>query len=283
MNGVNVADGNKKNSRIPGETRISGETRILQKPTAVFLDIDGTIITSESGPFPDDIQGIETARLAGHRFFICTGRGFAHIPAELREASWVDGIVAGGGVHVILDGKTLYHKSAPVRALCEISALFLANGKRCTFQGEKATYCINRSDYVEITGKDDFAVTYPDANISMMTVDKTIDRETRAFLETFFDIYPQIPHYDCFIKGETKSGGMQILLDAAGIRREDSVAIGDSANDLDMIRYAGIGIAVGNACDELKAAADWVSAPCGEGGIVRALEHLGLIPETISG
>jgi hydroxymethylpyrimidine pyrophosphatase-like HAD family hydrolase len=70
---------------------------------------------------------------------------------------------------------------------------------------------------------------------------------------------------------------MRILLDAAGIRREDSVAIGDSANDLDMIRYAGAGIAVGNACDELKAAADWVSAPCGEGGIVRALEYLRLI------
>jgi hydroxymethylpyrimidine pyrophosphatase-like HAD family hydrolase len=263
---------NEKNSRI------ASEPRILQKPMAVFLDIDGTIITSESGPFRDDIGGIESARDAGHRFFICTGRGFGHIPAELREAPWVDGIVAGGGVHVVLDGKILYQKSAPVEALCEISALFLANGKRCTFQGEKATYCINRSDYVRITGKDDFAATYPDANISMMTVDKTIDEETRSFLETFFDIYPQIPHYDCFIKGETKSKGMQILLDTAGIRREDSVAIGDSANDLDMIRYAGIGIAVGNACGELKAAADWISAPCGEGGIVRALEHLGLIP-----
>jgi hydroxymethylpyrimidine pyrophosphatase-like HAD family hydrolase len=119
---------------------------------------------------------------------------------------------------------------------------------------------------------------YPDANISMMTVDKTIDKEARSFLETFFDIYPQIPHYDCFIKGESKSRGMQIVLDELGLEREYCVAIGDSANDLDMIRYAGIGIAVGNACDELKAASDWVSAPCGEGGIVRALERLRLIP-----
>jgi hydroxymethylpyrimidine pyrophosphatase-like HAD family hydrolase len=254
----------------------------MSEKAAVFLDIDGTIITgAREGPFPDDIRGIEEARIAGHRFFICTGRGFAHTPEPLREAPWIDGIVAGGGVHVVLDGRTLYQKSVAVEALCRISALFLANGKRCTFQGDKATYCINRSDYVRITGKDDFAVIYPDANISMMTVDKTIDKKTRSFLETFFDIYPQIPHNDCFIKGESKSRGMQIILDELGLKRKDSVAIGDSANDLDMIHYAGIGIAVGNACDELKAVADWVSAPCGEGGVVRALEHLGLISKRV--
>ncbi|MDR1176296.1 MAG: Cof-type HAD-IIB family hydrolase [Treponema sp.] len=246
---------------------------------AVFLDIDGTIITGDQeGPFPDDIRGIETARLAGHRFFICTGRGFGHTPEPLRDAPWIDGIVAGGGVHVILDGRTLYQKSAPVKALCEISALFLAKGKQCTFQGDKAVFGINKNGKIPILSGDDFAKKYSDAHIAMMTVDKTIDGETRAALERYFSIYPQIPHFDCLVKGEGKAKGMKILLDAAGIRREDSVAIGDSANDLDMIRYAGIGIAVGNACDELKAAADWISAPCGEGGIVRALEHLGLVP-----
>jgi hydroxymethylpyrimidine pyrophosphatase-like HAD family hydrolase len=249
----------------------------MSEKAAVFLDIDGTIITdNQEGPFPDDIRGIEKARLAGHRFFICTGRSLAHTPEPLREAPWIDGIVAGGGVHVILDGRTLYQKSVPVEALCEISALFLANGKQCTFQGDKVVFGINKKGKIPILNRDDFALKYSDAHIAMMTVDKTIDGEDRAVLERYFSIYPQIPHFDCLIKGEGKAKGMQVLLNAAGIRRENSVAIGDSANDLDMIRYAGTGIAVGNACDELKAAADWVSVPCGQGGIVRALEHLGL-------
>ncbi|MDR0402418.1 MAG: Cof-type HAD-IIB family hydrolase [Treponema sp.] len=268
---------NGKNPRISPGTAITEQSRIPRKPSAVFIDIDGTLVSGNlEGPFPDDIAGIEKARRAGHRFFLCTGRGFGHIPGGLRKAPYFDGIVAGGGVHVLLGGKVLYRKSVSVEALCNISALFLENGKRCTFQGEKATYCINRSDYVEITGKDDFARKYPGAHIAMMTVDKTITEKTRAFLETVFDIYPQIPHYDCFIKGESKSRGMRAVLDELALGRENSVAIGDSANDLDMIRFAGAGIAVGNACDELKAAADWISAPCGKGGVVRALEHLGL-------
>ncbi|MDR1505994.1 MAG: Cof-type HAD-IIB family hydrolase [Treponema sp.] len=243
---------------------------------AIFLDIDGTIITKDGGPFDDDINGIEKARRAGHAFFICTGRGFANIPPKVRDVPCFDGSVAGGGVYVRLGEKVLYRKSAPVDVLCGVSALFLENGKHCTFQGERATYCVNRSGYIEITEKDDFAGKYPDADISMMTVDKTIDGKTRLFLERFFDLYDQIPHYDCFLKGESKSGGMRTVLDALSLTREDCVAIGDSENDLDMVSFAGTGIAVGNACDRLKAAADWVSAPCGKGGIVRALEHLGL-------
>jgi hydroxymethylpyrimidine pyrophosphatase-like HAD family hydrolase len=64
---------------------------------------------------------------------------------------------------------------------------------------------------------------------------------------------------------------MEIVLNEAGIPRENSVAIGDSPNDLDMIRYAALGIAVGNARDELKAEADVVvAAACGEGAVAEA-------------
>jgi hydroxymethylpyrimidine pyrophosphatase-like HAD family hydrolase len=188
----------------------------------------------------------------------------------------------------VLDGKTLYQKSVDVETLCEISVRFLANGKQCTFQGDTALFGINkgssfRPDWaaederrIALTRSGDFVTKYPDAHIAMMTVDKTIDNDTRDFLERIFDIYPQIPHFDAFIKGEGKAKGMRIALEALGLAREDSVAIGDSANDLDMITYAGAGIAVGNACGELKAAARWVSAPCGQGGITRALEYLKL-------
>jgi hydroxymethylpyrimidine pyrophosphatase-like HAD family hydrolase len=182
----------------------------------------------------------------------------------------------------------LYQKSVDAEMLCEISARFLANGKQCTFQGDAAVFGINKGrsflpDWaaederkIAVMRSDDFSAKYPDAHIAMMTVDKTIDDDTRAFLERTFDIYPQIPHFDAFIKGEGKAKGMKIALEALGLAREDSVAIGDSANDLDMIAYAGTGIAVGNACSELKAAAGWVSAPCGQGGIARALDYLKL-------
>jgi hydroxymethylpyrimidine pyrophosphatase-like HAD family hydrolase len=64
---------------------------------------------------------------------------------------------------------------------------------------------------------------------------------------------------------------MELILNESGIKREDSIAIGDSANDLDMIRFAGLGIAMGNACAELKAEAAAVTGDCGKGGVAEAL------------
>lgn len=250
---------------------------------AVFLDLDGTLILwGGAGPFDDDVEGIMKARKNGHRFLLCTGRGFGGIPPFIRELNWLDGFVCGGGGHVIICGKTIYQKTLDIRTLCEISGIFLSAGKQCAFQSDEATFGINggfvipRPGLIPIRGKNDFAEKYPDARVSMMVIDKTSGPEAEAFVKKYCNLYPQIHHTDAFIKGENKAKGMAIALKALGLARENSVGMGDSANDLEMINYAGTGIALGNASDDLKAAADWISAPCGEGGIVRALEHLGM-------
>lgn len=258
---------------------------------AVFLDIDGTIVTLDGrGPFDDDLEGIARARARGCRFLICTGRGFGNIPRRIRDAPWIDGVVSGGGARVEIGRAVLCLKTADIRTLCEVSRRFLAEGKQCTFQGGRALFGINKGfgedtgckpaadgSKIPILHGDDFAVRYRDAGIEMLTVDKTMGDETRKFLERSFDLYEQVRHFDALIKGENKAKGMDLALEALGIPLENSVAVGDSENDIGMVVHAGAGIAVGNACEELKAAADWVSAPCGEGGLVRALEHLGLV------
>ena len=57
----------------------------------------------------------------------------------------------------------------------------------------------------------------------------------------------------------------------------EAMAFGDGGNDLPIVRDAAVGVAMGNACEELKAAADYVSSSVDEDGISRALEHFGLI------
>jgi hydroxymethylpyrimidine pyrophosphatase-like HAD family hydrolase len=58
-----------------------------------------------------------------------------------------------------------------------------------------------------------------------------------------------------------------------GIAAEEIITVGDDHNDLDMIRYAGLGIAMGNAVPEVKAAADAVTGSNAENGLVQALER----------
>ena len=74
-----------------------------------------------------------------------------------------------------------------------------------------------------------------------------------------------------------KPVGLQKTLERWGIRQEESMAFGDGGNDIDMLRYAGVGVAMGNASDDVKLAADYVTADVDDDGVRRALEHYGVI------
>ena len=71
--------------------------------------------------------------------------------------------------------------------------------------------------------------------------------------------------------------GIQRYLDVLGIQPEEIIAFGDAENDLEMIRFAGIGVAMGNAEESVKAIADFVTADIDDDGIEKALKHYNLI------
>lgn len=71
----------------------------------------------------------------------------------------------------------------------------------------------------------------------------------------------------------TKGKALQKVAEYLGIDRSEVMAIGDSYNDLDMLTWAGIGVAVGNAHEEVKAAADFVTASNDEHGVAEALHR----------
>ena len=74
-----------------------------------------------------------------------------------------------------------------------------------------------------------------------------------------------------------KVRGIREYLERRGILPEETMAFGDGDNDIEMLRFAGIGVAMGNASDAVKAQADYVTASVDEDGIALALQHFGLI------
>jgi len=82
---------------------------------------------------------------------------------------------------------------------------------------------------------------------------------------------------DIIAGGGGKMAGIKRYLEHTGIAREEIIAFGDAENDLDMIRFAGIGVAMGNATDDVKAVADFVTADIDDDGIEKALKHYNLI------
>jgi hydroxymethylpyrimidine pyrophosphatase-like HAD family hydrolase len=246
---------------------------------AIFLDIDETLITKLQGPFPDDVEPIEEAHRRGHIIFLSTGRSLAHIPRELREAPWLDGIIAGAGAQVIMGDRTLYHKWVPREILPSICAFYFKQDKFCVFEGVEAVYGINLPERYgrggeirPITGEDDFPAKYSDAVISKLTIGGPASDAEQKLLGDYFHLNIFENYFEGILLGESKAKGMSIALKALNIPQENSIAIGDSKNDIDIICAAGLGIAMGNASDELKALAGAITGDCGKGGVGQAVK-----------
>ena len=73
-------------------------------------------------------------------------------------------------------------------------------------------------------------------------------------------------------KGIDKAASIKVLIEKLGISRENTIACGDGFNDLSMIRYAGVGVAMENAVDAVKAEADYITASNNDDGIVQVIE-----------
>ena len=72
---------------------------------------------------------------------------------------------------------------------------------------------------------------------------------------------------------------MRVFMDRYDLSREETAAFGDADNDLEMLEYAGLGIAMGNATENLKARADYVTKDIDEDGLLQAAEHFGWLDD----
>ena len=89
------------------------------------------------------------------------------------------------------------------------------------------------------------------------------------------------PLASCFVdvtaKGNTKRNGIDQIIRHFGIKLEETMAFGDGGNDISMLRHAGIGVAMGNANNDVKAASNYTTTSVDEDGIANALKYFGIV------
>ena len=254
---------------------------------AIFLDIDGTLIKSSLTPFDDDMEEMREAARRGHFLCLNTGRAVGNIPRPLIDLQPIQGISAGGGAHILIansakEGKdrfeTIYRQWIFEEALAKIFAYHEKHTKYCVLEGERDCYIINSTfqpemvkSRIPVKSLDDFRSKSRGDLITKVTFDGLAPEDECLLLEPYMKIGHFAHYSEGIINGENKAKGMELVVKHLGLRREDSIAIGDGLNDMDMFRYAGLGIAMGNACAELKAVAGAVTGECGKGGVAEAL------------
>ncbi len=247
------------------------------EPYIFFLDIDGTLAARGEVP-EENVRAIKEAQKAGHFVFINTGRSYANITDAIKNAAPYDGIVCGLGTDIRFRGEQLFSKTLSLETLEKITEIFLEiPGVFSVFEGEDKLYfiddCYEPDSGVKISSISDFAEKYPNAKISKFTHGQMEGEPLKSLygvLEPY--IHPTYAEYGQ--KGYNKASGMYKVAEMLGVPKARCVAIGDSANDAEMLSAAGIAVVMENGTDEMKKNADFVTGNCWEAGVAQAIRKL---------
>lgn len=271
---------------------------------AVFLDVDGTYAHHGVVP-PAHDAAVRSARAAGHAVFLCTGRPVSLLPPHLTAAGF-DGIVAGAGAHVtvgddvILDIRFSADLAARAVSLLDAEGThYLVETPEGTFARQSAIHVLaaraalsadpafpHLAGLVDIvaalTPLEDLSgigigkITAFDGPVSMAVIAAELGDEVAMFPSSIADL--GVGAGELYLAHVNKAVGMQAVIARLGIRREDTIAFGDNLNDLEMIEFAGIGVAMATGLPAVIAAADLVTQGPDEDGIATAFAELGLTP-----
>ena len=255
---------------------------------AVFFDIDGTLVGFHEAEIRDEVlEALETVRRKGIRLFISSGRPKGLI-RNLKDYPF-DGYIAMDGILVTLGYEVIHSAPLSREAAVRIAEISVEQGfAAVAFMADDMG--INRHN--EVTARINRMIHVPDFPVIPLveTVRKTDVYEytvyvTEAQLERYYR--PFVPgttwprwhpeFVDAIPAGTSKADAIARILERTGLKREEILAFGDGGNDVSMLRYAGIGVAMGNAETAVKEVADHVTAHVDDDGIRKAFRHFGLL------
>ncbi len=252
-----------------------------------FIDIDGTLICREKPNLSEEFRTVaRSARALGAKIFINTARSRAIIPSELSDPEIFDGICTGGGTYIELGGKCVYSRYIDKDVLLEIVSSYERLGEKFTliFEGaERMLYIGNK------VISDEHYQHLPDGLKSLLPIinntkvqklyipDILTNPPSKEFLDELsvrFEILYHTRYIEGMEYGFDKGGAIKIAERELNIPHESTVAIGDSVNDIAMLKYAETSVAMGDSPDNIKAMCTFVTDTPQNDGVAKAIKKL---------
>lgn len=270
----------------------------LEHIKLLAIDMDGTLVTSKKEITPRTADALRAAMQKGIEICIATGRYTTYLFDILRPLGITGPAVMGNGAAVMDEKEMYFHSLISEADLRQISALCLKERAALFINVEGYTCCLD-NDYTMQAARH-WAADRPDNDIMATlhfyqdpeklladVIGKTgklivlhfEEKRARELIEIFKKqsnlgvIYSEFGHIDLANPGLTKLSGLKMVMEMKGLKPEQVMAFGDGENDTEMIEYAGFGVAMGNACAEAKAAADYVAPGNDEEGVAKTIEQ----------
>ena len=255
-----------------------------------FFDVDGTLLDNRSHRIsPAVIEALHTLQQRGKKIVISSGRDVHTIMSmpQLAAIQWDGYICRNGSVVADQHQNELYRYFFDLETMHRLEEVSQKLGSPIQYMGH--------TDWLNLPPTEDFRVacaffhrdpnaieirpTLPDEQATMaLAFDKAQSDYTEYRQIPGLTVLPTPFHYaDLVAKGIDKSTGITLLCQHLILDPRDTMAFGDGINDLEMLQAAGIGVAMGQGRDEIKAIADYVSDSVEKDGIVSALKAFGQI------
>ena len=257
---------------------------------ALFFDIDGTLVSFQTHEIPPStILALTQAKANGSQVYIATGRPPIIITNLGAIEHLIDGYITTNGALCFVGDEYVCYQPIPKEDVMTCVADCQEKGNSLIIIGRKDVAVLDPKGDVDMIFRQHLAVE----NLNLAKPVEHVLQQRIMQITPFFDkdyeaeLMQRLPgctsgrwhpaFTDITALGADKGEGLLAMARHLGFDPKYTMAFGDGGNDTTMIRTAGVGVAMGNAIDDLKKEADFVTTSVDEDGILNALRHYGLI------
>lgn len=259
----------------------------------LVLDIDGTLTNSKKEITEKTKNAIIDTMKRGHKVILASGRpayGMHRYEKELKLKENGGYLLSFNGGRIVdcSTGDVIYQKTLPKEVLARLYDFAHKNGcGLITYQDENIILGTEMDDYIGIESringmKIKKVENFPkyvdfDVNKCLMTAEpKKAEIYVEMLAEEFKDIlsiYRSEPFFiEIMPKNVDKATSLDKMLSSVGLFRKNTICCGDGYNDISMLQYAGIGVAMKNAQEKVKESADFITDSNDKDGIVVVID-----------
>ncbi len=249
---------------------------------AAFFDIDGTLLSFTTHKVSEGtVRAFEKLHRAGVRTFISSGRPMVLIPDM--PVTFEAHITMNGGL-VFTPEKVLLSNPIPKEDMLQwldlakkrniCTMVFTADGMMLAQPNEIGMKLRDQLEFIMPPVVDIDAMRDAEAYQIIAIMPPEMDAEVQVLLP-----HCRMPRWhqaftDIVANGNSKAKGMEAICNHFGIHQDETIAFGDGGNDIEMLQWAGIGVAMGNAAPDVQEIADMVTTSVDDEGIEKAVNKI---------
>ena len=258
---------------------------------ALFFDIDGTLVSFKTHKIPQStVDALRKAKANGVKVYISTGRPVDFINNLQQREGLIDGYITTTGALCIVGNERFGCHSISKDSIEKIIAAAKHMGKSCIVVGAEHCGIVNDSPEVTRLFREGLNLHYDFYPVEEVLKEPILQISPFFSEEEDADVMSGIS--DCVSSrwhpaftditniNADKGKALVAMCKHEGFEVPETMAFGDGGNDKSILKQTGIGVAMGNSRDAVKAVADYVTTSVDDDGVKNALEHFRITPQS---